>query len=168
MDSVILVDENDTEIGSMEKLEAHKQGLLHRAFSILLFNSKGELLIQQRSSEKYHSPNLWTNTCCSHPRPGESVVNAAHRRLLEEMGIQTELKLAFKFTYRVVMDNGLIENEVDYVFTGSFDGNPELNIDEVSDYKYVSVDAIKSDIRINGENYTSWFKLLLSHFSKFE
>ena len=168
MDSVILVDENDTEIGSMEKLEAHKQGLLHRAFSILLFNSKGELLIQQRSSEKYHSPNLWTNTCCSHPRPGESVVDAAHRRLLEEMGIQTELKLAFKFTYRVVMDNGLIENEVDYVFTGSFDGNPELNIDEVSDYKYVSVDAIKSDIRINGENYTSWFKLLLSHFSKFE
>ena len=163
MDYVILVDENDAETGVMEKMEAHRKGVLHRAFSVLIYNSKGELLIQQRSSNKYHSADLWTNTCCSHPRPGESVQNAAERRLMEEMGIVAQLKFSYKFSYRAALENGLIENEVDYVFTGIFDGYPNYDRDEVKNWKFVSFDWLIKDVVKNGENYTTWFKLLLNH-----
>ena len=125
---VILVNEQDEPIGLMEKMEAHEKGLLHRAFSILIFNSNGEMLLQQRASGKYHSPNLWTNACCSHPMPGESLFDAAHRRLKEEMGFDTFLSHAFTFTYRTDFDNGLTEHEIDNVFTGIFDGDIQRQI----------------------------------------
>lgn len=156
---VILVDENDNEIGVMEKLMAHKLGLLHRAISVFIFNSKGELLLQQRSINKYHSRGLWTNTACSHPAPGESVNHAAQRRLKEEMSLEAELDFCFKFIYKVQFSNGLFENEMDYVFVGFSDETPKPDPNEVADFRWISEEELKQQIKEQPEEFTEWFKL---------
>jgi len=161
MERVILVDENDNQIGIEEKIKAHEQGKLHRCFSVVVFNSKKELLIQKRAEDKYHSPGLWTNTCCSHPAPGESTKEAAHRRLKQEMGFDCDLKEIFTFIYQHKFDNGLTEHEYDHVFIGEFEGSPNPNSEEVSDWKWISLDELKNDIQKNPDNYTYWFKILL-------
>ncbi len=158
---VILVDENDNEIGVMEKLQAHEEGKLHRAFSVFVFNDKEELLLQQRALSKYHSPGLWTNTCCSHPRPNETIRDAANRRLFEEMGISCELSIKTNFTYKAVFDNGLTEHEFDYVLIGHANQNPVLNKEEAENYKWESIPDIKKDMVLNPGNYTAWFKIAL-------
>ncbi|MEI8085440.1 MAG: isopentenyl-diphosphate Delta-isomerase [Paludibacter sp.] len=161
---VILVDLNDLEIGSIEKMEAHEKALLHRAFSVFIFNSNGELLMQQRAIDKYHSAGLWTNTCCSHPFPGEETLDAANRRLFEEMGLKTELKFSFKFRYKAPFDNDLTEHEIDHVFIGNTDEIPQLNVDEVSNYKYMQLEDIQRHIAIEPEQYTVWFRIIFSEF----
>ena len=160
MEYVILVDENDQEIGQMEKMEAHEKALLHRAFSIFLFNDKNELLLQQRAHSKYHSGGLWTNTCCSHPRAGETVLEAANRRLMEEMGIEAEMQPEFSFIYRAELDNDLTEYELDHVVLGTFNGEPVINPEEVAAWKYVSRKEIEADMKANPENYTAWFRIV--------
>ncbi|WP_114793332.1 isopentenyl-diphosphate Delta-isomerase [Niabella yanshanensis] len=160
-EQVVLVDRNDNRIGLMEKLEAHEKGLLHRAFSVLLFNNQKELLLQQRAFDKYHCGGLWTNTCCSHPHPGEDVKDAALRRLREEMGIECDLKKSFEFIYRAEFDNGLTEHEYDHVFTGTFSGAPVINLHEVADWKYLSREALQIDMTKHPENYTPWFKIII-------
>jgi len=162
-DHVLLVDENDQVVGTMEKLEAHQKGLLHRAFSILLFNSKGELLLQKRARNKYHSGGLWTNTCCSHPLPNETMESATRRKLMQEMGIDLQPKFAYKFIYRSELDTELTEHECDYVFIGTYDGEPSINIDEVEDWKYANLNRIREDAKSHPERYTSWFRLILDH-----
>jgi len=137
MESVVLVDEHDNAVGIMEKMEAHQKGLLHRAFSILLFNNKGEMLLQKRASQKYHSGGLWTNTCCSHPLPGETMTNATSRKLKQEMGIDTNIEFAFKFIYKSPLDKDLVEHEFDHVFIGTFNGTPSINKEEVEDWKFI-------------------------------
>ncbi|MBX2969527.1 MAG: isopentenyl-diphosphate Delta-isomerase [Cyclobacteriaceae bacterium] len=163
MEHVILVDEKDRPIGTMEKMEAHRKGVLHRAFSVLLFNSKGELLIQKRSAGKYHSAGLWTNTCCSHPRPEESLSQAAQRRLREEMGIEAISEPLYSFIYKVNLDGGLIEHELDHVLIGQFDQQPNINNQEVSDWRYTSIAQLKHEIQENPGEFTHWFKLILNH-----
>lgn len=163
MEMVILVDKNDVEIGTMEKMEAHRKGELHRAFSVLIFNSKGEILLQKRAKSKYHSGGLWTNACCSHPAPGERMEDATRRRLREEMGIDVQPEFSHKFIYRTDLDQNLIEYELDYVFKGSFNGQPRINLREVEDWKYVDLHWLKADVKKNPETYTSWFKLILDH-----
>ena len=163
MDQVILVDENDNVVGSMDKLEAHVKGILHRAFSVLIFNSRGEMLIQKRAKNKYHSGGLWTNACCSHPMPGESTEAATKRRLREEMGIETETTFAYKFIYRAPLDSNLIEHELDHVFVGTFDGQPKINTDEVEEWKFISLEDVKKEAQEHPENFTYWFKLILEH-----
>lgn len=158
---VILVDENDNDIGVMEKLQAHQEGLLHRAFSIFIFNDKNELLLQQRALSKYHSAGLWTNTCCSHPRPNETIKDAANRRLFEEMRMSCDLKIKTNFIYKTPFENGLTEHELDYVLIGSTNQNPIINKEEVASYKWLSVSDIKKDIVSNPNHYTSWFKIAL-------
>lgn len=160
-DKVILVDDNDRPEGEMEKLEAHQQGLLHRAFSIFIFNSKMELLLQKRAQAKYHSGGLWTNTCCSHPRPGEITNDAANRRLQEEMGLECRLIKAFSFIYKVNLDNNLKEHEFDHVFIGKTDDPPRLNEEEAEDWKYNSIEEITTEIKKEPENFTEWFKIAL-------
>lgn len=160
-EQVILVDTNDKPIGTIEKLEAHQKGLLHRAFSVFIFNSQGKLLLQQRAFSKYHSAGLWTNTCCSHPRPHESNENAAIRRLREEMGIETPLTYKGSFIYKAEFDNKLIEHEYDHVFIGTYNDNPIINIDEVNNYDWKSLEDIKKDISINPKHYTAWLKIAL-------
>ena len=162
-DHVILVDESDQELGFMEKMEAHRKGVLHRAFSVLLFNSKGEVLLQKRSAFKYHSARLWTNTCCSHPKPAENIDVAVRRRLQEEMGIDSKPEFAYKFIYKTALDNNLTEHELDYVFIGTFDGKPVINSHEVDDWKFVSLDAARQHINLHPELYTHWFKLIITH-----
>ncbi len=159
MQEVILVNEADEAIGSMEKMEAHEKALLHRAFSVFLFNKKGEMLLQKRAAAKYHSPSLWTNACCSHPMPGEETKDAALRRLEEELGFTTAINKAFHFTYKAVFDNGLTEHEFDHVFVGEYEGNMQLNADEVSEVCYKSMSDIKSDIGHKAGDYTEWFKI---------
>ena len=159
---VLLVDENDTNTGVMEKMQAHKEGLLHRAISIFIFNDKNQLLLQQRAAKKYHSPLLWTNTCCSHPRPGEILIDAAHRRLMEEMNMACELLPKFSFTYKAVLDGGMIEHEFDHVFFGESNALPEPDADEVFDWKYMGLDEIEKEISVYPESYTSWFKLIVA------
>ena len=161
---VILVDKTGKEIGTEEKMQVHRDGRLHRAFSVFIFNSSGELLLQKRAKTKYHSGGLWTNTCCSHPRPGEDTDQAARRRMFEEMGFQCELKELFSFIYHVKLNDGLFEHELDHVFVGSFDGTPSPDPDEVDDWKYIDIDSLQQDIQENPENYTYWFKLILYHF----
>ena len=156
---VILVNENDEPLGSMEKMEAHEKGLLHRAFSVFVFNKNGEMLLQQRATDKYHSPGLWTNTCCSHPMPGEETIDAAHRRLFEEMGFDTALKSAFSFTYKTAFENGLTEHELDHVFIGDYDGEIIPNHQEVKDFRFMKIEALKENIQHNEQIYTSWFKI---------
>lgn len=157
-EQIILVDKNDNPIGTGEKLKVHQQGKLHRCFSISIFNSKGEMLLQQRAQGKYHCGGLWTNACCSHPRPGEKTVDAAHRRLQEEMGFDCELKEIFTFTYQAKFDNGLTEHEFDHVFLGKFDGRPSPNPEEVQNIKWIKIENLKNDLKENPEKYTSWFK----------
>ncbi len=155
---VILVDENDIQIGTMEKIGAHKKALLHRAVSVFICNSKGEWLIQRRALNKYHSGGLWTNASCTHPYPDETSINAAYRRLMEEMGMECKLKELFCFTYKENLDNEITEFEFDHVFWGVSDQIPEPNNDEVMEYKYISYKDMLSDIKLNSENYTVWFK----------
>lgn len=161
MDSeqMILVNNRDEPMGTMEKMEVHRQGLLHRAFSVFVFDRSGRFLIQQRASSKYHSSGLWTNTCCSHPRPGESVKEAAFRRLKEEMGLETDLTEIFSFIYRAEMENGLIEHEYDHVFAGSFNDTPQPDPHEVQDWDYVSITELKQMMQETPEIFTSWFRI---------
>lgn len=161
---VICVDENDNPIGEMEKMEAHEKAVLHRAFSVFIFNSKKELLLQQRSAGKYHSAMLWTNTCCSHPVPGELTENAAKRRLKEEMGMNAELKFLFKFQYKAPFDNGLTEHEIDHVFIGYSNVLPVINKSEVEDYKYISVNELKKQVEMSPEQFTVWFRIIFTRF----
>ncbi len=163
MEHVILVDGQDNEIGTMEKMEAHEKGLLHRAFSIVIFNSKGEMLLQQRAAEKYHSSGLWTNACCSHPRPGEAIEDAGKRRLLQEMGFTCNLKYSHKFLYKVELENQLTEYEWDYVLVGYYDVAPAINIEEAQAWKWESLASIQRDASENPQRYTCWFKLILNH-----
>lgn len=163
MELVILVDESDQETGTMEKMLAHEQGKLHRAFSVLIFNSKGEILLQQRSTSKYHCGGLWTNACCSHPRPGESIIDAANRKLMQEMGIACPLTYSYKFKYRAALDKNMIEHEWDYVLIGYTDQVPSPNPDEVMKWKYERIDWIKSDTINSPDKYTPWFKLIMKH-----
>lgn len=163
---IIAVDNFDKEIGPIEKMEAHYKGVLHRAFSILIFNSNNELLLQKRHSEKYHSPRLWTNTCCSHPRFGESLQEAVYRRLKEEMGFTCELKEIFSFVYKVEFEDNLLENEFDHVFVGTYDGEIIPNENEVEDFKWVSINEIKANIIANPHLYTYWFKCLFDKIIK--
>lgn len=158
-ENIILVDTNDKEIGFEEKMKAHEEGKLHRAFSIYIFNSKGELLLQKREESKYHSGNLWTNTCCSHPRQGETAEEASHRRLQEEMGFDCELKEIFSFVYKVKLGEKLYEHEYDHVLIGQFDGSPKPDPEEVSDWKWVKINELEKDVEDNPDNYTYWFKI---------
>jgi isopentenyl-diphosphate delta-isomerase len=161
MEEVVLVDAHDRAVGTMEKMEAHRKGALHRAFSVLLFNKKGELLLQKRAKTKYHSGGLWTNTCCSHPRPGEPVLEAANRKLMQEMGIKANLKTAFSFVYQATFDNGLHEHEFDHVLTDTFEGEPRLNPEEAEDWKWMSLENLEQDMERYPHAYTAWFKILL-------
>jgi isopentenyl-diphosphate delta-isomerase len=156
---VILVDENDVPTGTMEKMEVHEKALLHRAFSVFIFNSEGEMLLQQRAATKYHSPMLWTNTCCSHPAPGQDITYAAAKRLKEEMGFTTQLEKAFEFIYKAPFDNGLTEYEYDHVFIGVYDGAIIPDVDEVNWYQYQSTEIIQSDLQLYPEKYSEWFKI---------
>ena len=163
-ENVVLVDTNDNPLGLMEKIEAHRKGLLHRAFSVFIIDDASRLLLQKRSQTKYHSPGLWTNTCCSHPRYGEIVIDAANRRLLEEMGLSANLKHMFSFIYRADFDNGLIEHEFDHVFVGTSNSDPIINPDEVCDWKWTDLEKIKKDIIENPQHYTEWFKIIFNKF----
>ncbi|MFY8108367.1 MAG: isopentenyl-diphosphate Delta-isomerase [Bacteroidia bacterium] len=164
LEEVILVDEHDNEIGLMEKMEAHEKALLHRAFSVFVFNKKGELLLQQRALHKYHSGGLWTNTCCSHPRKGEEVIQSAHRRLMEEMGFDCELELKHKFIYKAPFTNGLTEHELDYIFTGEYEVAPNPNPDEVASYRWIEVVQLQKEIEEHPENFTVWFRIILDQY----
>lgn len=166
MEYVVLVNENDTQIGIMEKMAAHIVPRLHRAFSIFIFNSKGELLLQQRAFSKYHSPGLWTNTCCSHPRNGESLEQATARRLQEEMGMTCDMHEVFTFIYKAPVGLGLIEHEFDHVWFGQSDDIPVINPDEVASYRYMDLDAIAEDLKKHPESYTEWFKISFEEVRK--
>ena len=166
MKEVILVNESDGAIGRMEKMEAHEKALLHRAFSVFIFNRKGDMLLQQRSEKKYHSGGKWTNACCSHPAPGEEIADAASRRLHEELGFNTPLKKAFSFTYRADFENGLTENEFDHVFTGVYDGAIKPDTDEVKDYTFMSVSEIEDAINLQPWRYTPWFVIAFPEVKK--
>lgn len=163
-EQVILVDERDQAIGLMPKLEAHQKAVLHRAFSVFILNDKKEIMLQQRAQQKYHSPLLWTNTCCSHQREGESNIEAGNRRLFEEMGIATDLKELFHFIYKAPFDNGLTEHELDHVMIGYFNGNPNINTHEVEDWKWMKIEDTKKDMAENPEVYTVWFKMIFDEF----
>ncbi|MFK7900358.1 MAG: isopentenyl-diphosphate Delta-isomerase [Cyclobacteriaceae bacterium] len=158
---VVLVNEQDVPVGMIPKLEAHQKGLLHRAFSVFIFNNNKELLLQRRALEKYHSPGLWTNTCCSHQRPNESTLDAAHRRLKEEMGFDCELEVVSSFVYKTPFDNGLTEHEYDYVLIGLYNDVFSFNKDEVAEYEYKSLDLIKKEIQSQPNKFTSWFKIAI-------
>ena len=166
-DKVILVDNNDNQIGLMPKLEAHEKGVLHRAFSVFIFNNHGELMLQRRALTKYHSPGLWTNTCCSHQRDGESNISSGKRRLNEEMGFDTELFEKTSFIYKAKFDNGLIEHEFDHVLVGSYNHSPFINSIEVDSWKWMSMENIKKDIKDHPDNYTAWFKIIFEKYYKY-
>jgi isopentenyl-diphosphate delta-isomerase len=161
---VILVNEKDQEIGLMPKLEAHQKAVLHRAFSVFIFNSENELMLQKRASNKYHSPNLWTNTCCSHQRSGESNIQAGTRRLYEEMGFTTPLNEITSFIYKAPFDNGLTEHELDHIMVGYYNEDPVINSDEVEDWKWMKIEDVKNDISLNPDLYTAWFKIIFKNF----
>ncbi len=163
---VILVNEKDEPIGLMEKIEAHEKAVLHRAFSVFIFNDNNELMLQQRAAEKYHSPLLWANTCCSHQREGESNLEAGKRRLQEEMGFQCSLEEKFSFIYKAPFDNGLTEHELDHVMIGTYNREPRINKEEVAAYKWMSLAAVKNDIKENPAIYTEWFKIIFKEFYK--
>ena len=156
---VILVDADDRELGVMEKMEAHRQGLLHRAFSIFIFDSKGRMLLQQRAAGKYHGGLLWTNACCSHPYPGEKVEDAATRRLKEELGFVTPLKKIFAFTYRAEVENNLVEHEFDHVFAGSYEAEMHPNPEEVAAVRYADLPSIQKELESRPEQFTTWFRI---------
>jgi isopentenyl-diphosphate Delta-isomerase len=163
---VVLVDTNDKDLGLMEKMEAHHKGVLHRAFSVFVFNSEGKMLLQQRAFSKYHSPGLWTNTCCSHPRHEELPVKAAHRRMMEEMGFDCVLEPAFTFTYKAPVGQGLTEHEFDHVFTGTWDHIPRPNPDEVAAWKWLDPETLDKDMYLNPDSYTVWFRIAWPELKK--
>lgn len=166
-ENVILVNEKDEQIGLMPKLEAHEKAMLHRAFSVFVLNEKNEIMLQQRAHHKYHSPLLWTNTCCSHQREGETNIQAGTRRLQEEMGFTTELKELFSFIYKAPFDNGLTEHELDHVMIGYYNNQPKINTEEVESWKWMAIDAVKSDMEQNPDIYTVWFKIIFDEFYHF-
>ncbi|OBQ55522.1 isopentenyl-diphosphate Delta-isomerase [Tamlana sp. s12] len=163
-EKVILVNEKDEKIGLMPKMEAHEKALLHRAFSVFVFNDKNELMLQQRALDKYHSPGLWTNTCCSHQRDGESNLDAGRRRLQEEMGFEVPLEESISFMYKAPFDNGLTEHEYDHIMLGTFNGEPNINPDEVASWKWKPLEEVKEDIEKQPEIYTAWFKVIFDKF----
>ena len=163
-EQVILVNKNDNQIGLMPKMEAHEKAVLHRAFSVFVFNNKNELLLQQRAAHKYHSPLLWTNTCCSHQRNGESNIAAGKRRLQEEMGFVCDLEEKTHFIYKAPFDNGLTEHELDHVMVGHFNQNPTINKEEVEAYKWMPLEEVKNDIKLQPAIYTEWFKIIFEKF----
>ena len=163
-EQVVLVNEQDEPVGVMNKMEAHEKAVLHRAFSVFVLNDKNEVMLQQRAHHKYHSPLLWTNTCCSHQRNGEKNIDAGKRRLFEEMGFSVELKELFSFIYKASFDNGLTEHELDHVMIGYYNEEPKINPDEVENWKWMSIEAIKDDIQTQSENYTVWFKIIFDEF----
>lgn len=163
-ENVILVNEKDEQIGLMPKMEAHQKALLHRAFSVFIFNENDELMLQQRALSKYHSPGLWTNTCCSHQREGETNIEAGKRRLEEEMGFSTELKDTVSFIYKAPFDNGLTEHEFDHILVGKYNDDPVLNPEEAADFKWLSLDEVKRDMEVNPHLYTAWFKIIFDKY----
>ncbi|WP_044403541.1 isopentenyl-diphosphate Delta-isomerase [Lacinutrix sp. Hel_I_90] len=166
-EKVILVNEKDEQIGLMPKMEAHEKGLLHRAFSVFVFNERNELMIQQRALSKYHSPGLWTNTCCSHQREGESNLDAGKRRLMEEMGFVTPLTEKTSFIYKAPFDNGLTEHELDHIMIGYFNEEPKINKAEVEAWKWMSLESVKKDMKEQPDLYTAWFKIIFDKFYEF-
>lgn len=166
-ENVILVNRNDEQIGLMPKLEAHEKAVLHRAFSVFVLNDKNEIMLQQRAQHKYHSPLLWTNTCCSHQRDGETNIQAGSRRLHEEMGFGTELKELFHFIYKAPFDNGLTEHELDHVMIGYYNDAPKINTDEVENWKWMDIEDVKNDMQLHPEIYTVWFKIIFDEFYHF-
>ena len=165
-ENVILVDKDDKPLGLMEKMEAHKKAVMHRAFSVFIFNEEGKLMLQQRALHKYHSPGLWTNTVCSHPRNGETTEEAAHRRIVEEMGFDCSFEEAFSFIYKAEVGQGLIEHEFDHVFIGVSNLQPKINPDEVATWKYVDLQWLEDDVANNSKDYTEWFKIALERVLK--
>lgn len=163
-EQVVLVNEQDEVLGLMEKMQAHENGILHRAFSVFLFNGKGEMLLQKRAARKYHSPNQWTNGVCSHPRIDETYVEGAKRRLKEELGIEAELSEKFHFVYKADVGQNLWEHELDHVFTGIFEGEVHLNADEVSEIRYISMEDLDREMTASPENFTEWFKIILAEY----
>jgi isopentenyl-diphosphate delta-isomerase len=163
---VVLVNEQDAEIGIAGKMEAHEKGLLHRAFSVFIFNSKGEMLLQQRALQKYHSGGLWTNACCSHPEPGEHTETTVHNRLLEEMGFSVPVNKCFEFIYKADFENGLTEYEFDHVFTGEYDGPVKPNPDEVMSFRFMTYNEIKNSLSKDTSSYTAWFQLAFPQIEK--
>lgn len=163
-EKVILVNQKDEPIGLMPKMEAHEKGLLHRAFSVFIFNEKNELMIQQRALSKYHSPGLWTNTCCSHQREGETNIEAGKRRLQEEMGFTTELEDTISFIYKAPFDNGLTEHEFDHILVGNYNEEPSLNPEEVEAWKWMGLDEVAKDMENNPSVYTEWFKIIFDKY----
>ncbi len=163
-EKVILVNSNDEPIGLMPKMEAHKKALLHRAFSVFVINGNNELMLQQRALQKYHSPGLWTNTCCSHQRDGEENIEAGLRRLQEEMGFETPLEYLFNFIYKAPFDNGLTEHELDHVMLGRYEAEPSINPEEVASWKWMDIDLIHADLINNPANYTVWFAIIFDRF----
>lgn len=161
---VILVNESDEPQGTMEKIEAHEKALLHRAFSVFVFNDNKELMLQQRALYKYHSPGLWTNTCCSHQRIGEDSLSAGVRRLREEMGFETQLEFKGSFIYKAPFDNGLTEHELDHILVGHYNGTPQINPEEVASWRWISMDDLKTDINTHPELYTVWFKIIFHKY----
>lgn len=166
-EQVVLVNSHDEFLGLMEKQEAHQKGVLHRAFSVFLFDKQGNMLLQKRASTKYHSPNQWTNACCSHPREGETYLQAAQRRLKEELGITCDLQEKFHFIYKADVGQGLWEHELDYVFFGIFEGDFQLNADEVSEVKYISWENLEQELKENPQNFTEWFKIILKEYKQY-
>ena len=163
-EQVILVNEQDEPIGLMNKLEAHEKAILHRAFSVFVLNSNNEIMLQQRAHHKYHSPLLWTNTCCSHQRNGETNIQAGIRRLFEEMGFKTELKELFHFIYKTPFDNGLTEHELDHVMIGYYNDEPTINQEEVESWKWMKIEDVKTEMLQNPDIYTVWFKIIFDEF----
>ena len=165
-EKVILVSKVDEQLGLMGKMEAHEKGILHRAFSVFVFNKKGELLLQQRALDKYHSPGLWTNTCCSHQRDGESNIEAGKRRLQEEMGFNCDLKEMFWFVYKAAFDNGLTEHELDHVMIGHYEDDPVVNPEEAAAFKWMAMEDVKKDMQVQPELYTEWFKIIFNEYDQ--
>ena len=161
---VVLVDEHDNQVGLMPKMEAHEKAVLHRAFSVFVFTAQGELMLQQRAATKYHSPLLWTNTCCSHQRDGETSLAAGKRRLQEEMGFVCDLTEVFQFVYKAPFDNGLTEHELDHVMIGTYNGEPNINPEEVASHKWMSLEDVKNDMEDNPQQYTAWFKIIFKEY----
>lgn len=166
-EQVILVDTNDNQIGLMPKMEAHEKAVLHRAFSVFIFNDNGELMLQQRASEKYHSPLEWTNTCCSHQRDGETSLEAGKRRLQEEMGFECELEEIFTFIYKAPFENGLTEHELDHVMIGKYNESPIINKDEVEAYKWMTLEGVNVDMELQPKIYTAWFRIIFDKYYNF-
>lgn len=166
MEYVILVDKDDNPVGIEEKMKAHEKALLHRAFSVFIYNEEKEILLHRRALSKYHSGGLWTNACCSHPKDGESIVEAGHRRLMEEMGFDTELEEIFTFVYRAELDHNLTEYEYDHVFLGKYQGDIDFNLEEVMEYKWINYRDLALDIKEKPHLYTEWFKIIMENLER--